>query len=988
MTFLDRLFKPKWQHTNAEIRKQALDSLSINDPLLSKLARDDPDPGLRRSALARISDLQVLQDIAANDAEVAVRDVAQARLRNLLTGKDELSPSLAQRLATLQQDNLATAIDEFLVSNAAEPELRLAALAKLKSLTAAQYADIVINDPALPVRSEALSRIDDLATLAKVAKRLRNRDKRLYRTAREKVERLQAEQRHQEEIEQLCLGMENLQWDGETGPNAARFARLDRQWQQLQATIDDESIKQRFQQARTRYTTLLEENINKRTARQALCDDLLKAGEQLGIDIEEKQHNRSQSVQEQVQQAQQAWQALGDIASHDIEGLRQQRQFEQLCEDLLTQEQTLRSNQRQLRQRHSALRAAEKLVQQPGQVLEADVHALRQRWQRLPRPDAPELLSRLQQRFETITAQLQDRLQRQAEQKGRELAELDTLVEQLEQVLDAGELQQAIDLGQQTREKLRTNISLSQHQMAALEERLQSCAGTITRLRSWRRWGTNQARENLCAEAEQLLKAKSEDVVPATDEQQESTSAALSTDPVALARQVRELRAAWKALDSAEGAAPRALWKRFNDACEQAYVPAQEYFDERAQQRQANLSQRQALCERIEQFNQNTDWESAVDWREVSRFESSVQSQWRKLGPVNRAERKAIDKRYKVALQTLQERLKPQLEQDIQRRQALIDNVKALAEHEDLNVAINGAKQAQTEWQPQVLASRRREQAMWKAFRAACDAVFARRQAEREAQDVERKENLNRKAALCEELEQLAGLAGDELLQADRQVQALQQTWEAMGPLPRNEARALEQRFNKALSKFQKNYQLQQRSQACAALYHSLERALFCQKAEVLLLADNVADDAVATLQTEWQQLPVLDEQLLTPIQQRFEAVCQALTAGSEQINQLAEQLRANYSQRRELCLQLEIASGTETPAAYAQERMEYQVARLSQSMAERNTGQSESENQNWHTLIVQLQPWFASGSLPIEQEEELQVRFRCVLNTLCPERT
>ena len=49
-----------------------------------------------------------------------------------------------------------------------------------------------------------------------------------------------------------------------------------------------------------------------------------------------------------------------------------------------------------------------------------------------------------------------------------------------------------------------------------------------------------------------------------------------------LAVEVKNLRNEWSALDQQHGGVPKALWERFDGACEKAYAPAARYFAEQA----------------------------------------------------------------------------------------------------------------------------------------------------------------------------------------------------------------------------------------------------------------------------------------------------------------------------------------------------------------------------------------------------------------------
>jgi hypothetical protein len=144
--------KPKWQNSNPAVRSQAVEELTREDPVLLQLAQDDQEPEVRRSALGKINDLALLHKQAENDPAETVRAYAGERLLALLSGQDAAAPELSQRLQLTEQ--LATpALLQQLVREAAEPELRLAALTCLDQ--EADYIDRAVHDASAQVRWEA-----------------------------------------------------------------------------------------------------------------------------------------------------------------------------------------------------------------------------------------------------------------------------------------------------------------------------------------------------------------------------------------------------------------------------------------------------------------------------------------------------------------------------------------------------------------------------------------------------------------------------------------------------------------------------------------------------------------------------------------------------------------------------------------------------------------------------------------------------------------
>lgn len=204
---LSRFLKPKWQHADPETRKQALREMENTDPTLRELARQDPDSTVRRAALERLGDLDLLGIIAREDSDAGVRAVAEARYRALLAGQAAGGPALADRLERLRNDP-DTDLTDYLLRQAAEPELRLAMLERIDAEPA--LADIAQRDSHPDVRLAALERVHDPELLDQIVRHSRNHDKRLYRRARERLDALVAEQARAVHCEQLCIEMENL----------------------------------------------------------------------------------------------------------------------------------------------------------------------------------------------------------------------------------------------------------------------------------------------------------------------------------------------------------------------------------------------------------------------------------------------------------------------------------------------------------------------------------------------------------------------------------------------------------------------------------------------------------------------------------------------------------------------------------------------------------------------------------------------------------
>ncbi len=928
---LSRFLKPKWQATDSEAAAPTAQDL------------ESPDPALRLAALTIISDLEHLHGIAHDHADAALRQAAQERYLALWAGKDAAAPALAERLARME--NAGRELLDFLLREAQEPELRLAALQRTDG--ASVLVSIAVHDPHLEMRLNALERIADAELLEQVARESRNRDKRVYRRARERLDLMAAAKNRAGHLERLCAEMENLQWDGESGLNAGRFPRLEQEWREQQQQEDaPPTLRQRYAAARSAFLAERQASAARRAQRLELLGTLETTLERLRQAAEPLATLES-ALQYATAEAPQIWVSFG--VPQDAEGRRWEQQFQELSQSIQEQQRHLQRNQSRAAHLRTALRKADALLRQSSEVSEAELKKLRQHWESLERPESVALAADLQGQFDALLDKLRARMQRQGQEREREWEELQELAANLEAALENGELQQATTLHEQARQRLKRNIGLSKAQVAQVDERLQDCNGRINQLRDWRRWGTHQAREQLCVTAEGLV--------------------GMEAEAPEIARRIQETREAWRSLDRHEGAAPKALWKRFNSACERAYAPCQEYFAAQALQRQENLAHKVACCEQLEQLAQTAEWTKET-WREVDRLRRRAQEHWYKLGPVNRAERKALDRRFQQALQNLDTHLDAERSREVQRREQLIAQVQALIEAPDLRAAVERAKQAQAHWHPTVQAAPRQEQALWKAFRSACDAVFARRQAAQQAVDAERQTNLTQRQELCATLEALLNVEGEQLKDAQRQVRTLRQQWESLGAAPKSEQRALEQRFESALRQFNAHQKSLQRSHAQETALQVQERTQLCARLEAMLSAAPADPTALSALQDEWEALPALADNVLQPLQQRFSASYAALADADAAAAQRAT-LERNLERKQVWCVCMEILAGVESPPQFAQQRMEYQVARLSASLA----GAAAKGDAIYDPLLLQ-QHWWATGALPAEAAAALDTRF------------
>lgn len=229
-------------------------------------------------------------------------------------------------------------------------------------------------------------------------------------------------------------------------------------------------------------------------------------------------------------------------------------------------------------------------------------------------------------------------------------------------------------------------------------------------LEGWQRWRADQIREDLVEKAEALL-AK-----PMGGRKQQEA--------------LRAMREQWKTSD--QGGTPNhALWKRFDDACNEAHKVVEAWLEKTKEQTEATKAQRRVLIDEVlawaEAHKTNTDWKHHI--RSLNGFVTK----WREAGHLSEKAFADIQPQWKAAMDAADAPLTAARNDSLARRRAMIEEAQALGAEPQLR--IDAVKSVQQRWQheaQQVPIERKQEQKLWDAFRKPIDDAFQRKTAERE----------------------------------------------------------------------------------------------------------------------------------------------------------------------------------------------------------------------------------------------------------------
>ncbi len=243
-----------------------------------------------------------------------------------------------------------------------------------------------------------------------------------------------------------------------------------------------------------------------------------------------------------------------------------------------------------------------------------------------------------------------------------------------------------------------------------LDAAAQHALGAAGELEGWQRWRANQIREELTAKAQELV-AK-----PLGGRKQQEA--------------VRNLRDAWKQTD--QGGVPNhGMWKRFDDACNEAYKLVEVWLEKVKAEEGAHKAQRLALIEEIKAWTIANI--ARTDWKEVNRELHHLSEKWRNGGHVGEKTFAELQPLYKAAIKLAHGPIEAAQALSLTRRHAMIDEANVLGAQPMMR--IDAVKSLQQRWQAEaqsVPIDRKHEQKLWDAFRKPIDDAFNRKGAERE----------------------------------------------------------------------------------------------------------------------------------------------------------------------------------------------------------------------------------------------------------------
>ena len=386
-----------------------------------------------------------------------------------------------------------------------------------------------------------------------------------------------------------------------------------------------------------------------------------------------------------------------------------------------------------------------------------------------------------------------------------------------------------------------------------------------------------------------------------------------------------------------------------------AWIAAQE------QEMKANLAKKEALLEKlqtlVEKASQGTP--------EVNEFKA-LQTEWKDIKNVPQENVTSLWKKYQLLVEQFYDVLKINHEfreydfkKNLEIKTRLCESAEALKNEEDVINAFRQLQQLHNEFRETGPVSPELREEIWTRFKTASTIVNRRHQEHFEAKKELEKDNLDKKAAICEQIEAINNstlTSYQAWNNATEQILQLQAQWKEIGFAPQKMNLKIFERFRAACDEFFKQ-KSEFFKESKNALTNNLERKkALCELAEQLMESEEwkATADKLTKIQKEWKEIGPVPQKHSEALWKRFVTACDTFFERRNAANSSQRSVeQENLKQKREV---IEALKGIDTTMP-----------------ADEQTKQISALTAKWNAI----------GFVPFKEKDKVYKEYKQVLNAL-----
>lgn len=305
-----------------------------------------------------------------------------------------------------------------------------------------------------------------------------------------------------------------------------------------------------------------------------------------------------------------------------------------------------------------------------------------------------------------------------------------------------------------------------------------------------------------------------------------------------------------------------------------------------------------------------------------------LQKEWKQVGPVPNAQVKPLWASYTALVDRFYDNRSIYFElKELDRKKNLESKIELcvraekLIDVEKLKDAVRELNELHNEFKHIGPVPKEEKDAVWQRFKAASDAIYAKRDSFLDNLNKEQSKNLDEKLRIAEEVAAFASFETDRIKEWNQKTQeilAIQKKWEGVGAVTRSKAKEVNKKFWTAFKAF-----FSRKNVFFKKLDEEREKNLQAKReiiAQAHALKDSHDWDATANslkaLQLKWKDIGPVPEKMREKVFQEFKEACDFFFGQRRnQFEKVENEQEVNLQQKDALCKELEdlTASGSGT---------------------------------------------------------------------------
>lgn len=369
--------------------------------------------------------------------------------------------------------------------------------------------------------------------------------------------------------------------------------------------------------------------------------------------------------------------------------------------------------------------------------------------------------------------------------------------------------------------------------------------------------------------------------------------------------------------------------QQFDSLLKQIRERRTQHIKNQEDQRNENLRKKTALLEKIRELIDSAD----PSTQQFNAFKE-LQKEWKNIGAVPVAQNKTLWANYHALVDRFYDNQNIYFElKELDRKKNLETKVELCAKAERLKDvekikdAIKELNDLHHEFKHVGPVPMDEKEAVWQRFKAASDAVYAKRDEFLKTLQQELSVNLDLKSKLADEVAAYSSFQSDRIKewnQKTKEVLELQKKWDATGGLPRAKSKEVNKKFWSAFKAFFSNKSAffkkldEERSANLKKKNELVQRAIELKESAEW---DKAANE-LKQLQHQWKEIGPVPEKFREKVYQEFKEACDFFFEQKRnQGNKVEQEQVENLKAKEAVCEEIEkhIADGTATASLLKQ---------------------------------------------------------------------